>query len=1167
MKRAVVYAGSLFLLCASLLTAQTGRGVITGQVTDSRSAVIPAVAVVVTSEETGVRIELMTNDTGLYSALNLAPGKYSVTFNKPGMRPYERQGVVVFVNQTVRLDVAMEVGAVTESITVMGNVSPLNTETTDIGTGVEHRIILDLPLTIDGGRQLESFAYAITPAVEGNAWTSYVNGGPAFSKEVLLDGTSQVVQIGGDIEANSPSVEAVDQFKIETSGMPAEYGRTGGGVFLFAMKSGANQFHGSGLAFFRNEVLNANTWNNNFLASANPQDANNYRRQKDRQWTYAGSIGGPIIKNKTFFYGAFERFKRTDYAVGSLSSTVPTPGFLSGDFSALLNTSAAPLGADKAGNAIYPGAIFDPQTGNVFPGNVIPSNRISTVSQRIVDIYRSNYQPMLDRVINNNALPSSQQPDMHAEQFSLKLDHNITDRHKLSGSYIINSQPRLLIDGGVWDRTSLTGGPFAQSRWQDAHTSSWRASYTFLVSPSVMNVLNGTYGMYFNGNTSSAAGGNWVEKLGLGAGAGNFPYIGFGDAVNGIGTTSIGSTSAEHYVANNYILNDVLSWVKGRHTFKFGFDLRFMQMNSHSPAGPVQSYEFTNRQTGAPMAEYKDQVGFGFASFLLGAVGRASQGVPVDLYGRRKYFATFAQDDFKVNTRLTLNLGLRWEMTTPLTEKYGHWANFDYNLTNTQLGAPGALAFAGNGSTSFMKHRDWSEFGPRIGAAYRVNDRIVARAAYGVLYLPLGLSFWKGVPYGFAPGFQGTNQVNENTDFSPAFNWDQGYQGTLIPGTEDPNQVLYPMVRIDPNALKAGRLHQWNAGVEFQVTRNTVLGANYVGMKGTRLQSDQFERNQPDAQAFTRLLKSGNEWSWVSDQASADAAGVPYPYPGFSNYAYAALAPYPQVSAVPLIVIGVPKGTTSFKALEVTLARTGARGLNTNLSYTLSRARGNVGNAFEENWWNGTIQDVTKLGEEARALQAYDVMHVLKGYVSYDLPFGHGQPFLPGASRVLNAMVAGWSLAGLFNYQSGMPLRVGSNNNYAGWAYYSAVYPNVDPNANFSRKFHADKFNAANSGDPGNRYFDGQGFSNPAYGEFGTGPLYSTKLRGFGRKDESVSILKNFWIRERFRLQFRAEFTNIFNRHYFNNPDADINSPTFGQVQTVSGDKPREGQLGIRVDW
>lgn len=386
-----------------------------------------------------------------------------------------------------------------------------------------------------------------------------------------------------------------------------------------------------------------------------------------------------------------------------------------------------------------------------------------------------------------------------------------------------------------------------------------------------------------------------------------------------------------------------------------------------------------------------------------------------------------------------------------------------------------------------------------------------------------------------------------------------------MPGVRDPNRVVYPMVRIDPKALYAGRLQQWNAGIEFEVAPRTVLGLNYVGNRGSRLQSDQFERNQPDAAAVTRLLKSGNEWTWISDPASAAAAGVPYRYSGFSNYAWLALSPYPQISELyaPLFVVGVPKGRSSFHALEVTLSRRGAGGLSTELSYTLSRARGNADNAFEENHYNGNIQDVTKLDEAANAILAIDRTHIFKGFVTYELPFGNGKKFLAGSSRLVNALVSGWNIAGIVRYQSGAPLRIQSNNSYQVWD--GVIYPNVDPHGDFNRKF-GGGFNAANPADPSNRYFDGKPFTNPTYGEFGTGPLLQPNLRGFGLKSEDVSVMKNFFFGERVRLQFRAEFSNIFNRHYFNDPIVDINSELFGQVTSVTG-TPRNGQLGVRVDW
>jgi hypothetical protein len=1032
-------------------------------------------------------------------------------------------------------------------------------------------VITDLPLPIDGGRMLESFAYALTPGVEGNAWTSYISGGIAFSKEVLIDGTSAIVQIGGDIEASSPSLEAVEQFKIETSGVPAEYGRTGGGVFLYGLKSGANQLHGSAVGFMRNEAFNANTWNNNFLAASDPAHAANYKRPLDRQWTYAFSAGGPIIKNKTFIFGAFERFWQKRLALGGMGSTVPLPAFLDGDFSALLKRNEAPLGKDSAGNDIYPGAIIDPQTGIVFPNNVIPPDRLSAVSKKIADIYRQDYQPAVSgQLINNNALPAYNGTWSQNTQFSVKADHSFSDSNKLSSSFIITDLPRILVDsGGIWDPkdASHTGGPLSRSRTQETTSRSFRLSDTHAFTTTLLNTFSFTYGYYRNPSVASSSGGKWEEKLGLGNSVGNFPEINFGSAVNGVETTGIGYGISGFYLSNVYILDNTVTWVKGRHTAKFGFDGRLMQMNSHSPAQPSLRVSFNNNQTGAPTQDWANQVGFGFASFMLGAVETASRDVPIDLYGRRKYVAAFAQDDFKVTDRLTLNLGLRWEATTPLTEKYGNWANFEYNLTNTALGIPGALAFAGNGHTSFMKQRDWKEFSPRLGLAYRVTPKAVIRAAYGILYAPIGLNFWSGVPYGFSPGSKGTNLVAKTANGSPAFNWDSGYPGTLAPGNNDPNLVPYGPVRIDPKSLYAGYIQQWNAGAEFEIAKDLRLGVTYLGNKGSRLQSDQFERNQPDPQAFTALVKSGHEWDWVWDAGSAAAAGVPFPYAGFSNYAWDAIMPYPQIGATwgPLFVLGVPKGSSDYHSLQVTLSRRAARGFTTEMGYTLSRSRGNAANAFEENWWNGDIQDVTKLNWEAKQLLGIDSTHTFKGYVAYELPFGKGRPLLNGASKTLNALVGGWNLAGIFRYQSGLPLTIYSSNYYyPDWSAF--IYPNVASNANLSRIFNDSKFSAANQAAPANRYFDPSAFSNPQWGEFGNSLPRRSALRGFGTLNENVSILKNFTVREKYRLQLRAEFTNLFNRHAFDNPVTNMGSDLFGQVTSASG-APRQGQLGLRLDF
>src|SRR5262249_9844041 len=285
-----------------------------------------------------------------------------------------------------------------------------------------------------------------------------------------------------------------------------------------------------------------------------------------------------------------------------------------------------------------------------------------------------------------------------------------------------------------------------------------RVSHTQTFGTSIQNAATVTFNRFRNPSTTASVGGNWPDQLGLDVpGAfGSFPQVNFGDATNGIAETPIGYGGSNFYVANVFEYNDAVTWSKGRHLFRFGGDARFMQMNSHGDRAFLQ-YDFSPIQTGVPGGPFGNQVGFGFASFLLGEVASASRHVPTDLYGRRNYTALFMQDDYRVGDRLSLNLGLRWETTGGWREKYGHWANFNTTLVNPVTGVPGVVQYADEVDGSFEGPRHFDEFGPRIAATFQATDRLLVRGAYGVFYTPIGTNFWSGVPYGFAPGFTGTD--------------------------------------------------------------------------------------------------------------------------------------------------------------------------------------------------------------------------------------------------------------------------------------------------------------------------------------------------------------------------------------------------------------------------
>lgn len=1158
----------LFLLVVPIpLHAQVDRGTINGTVSDSTGAVIPGVLVTATNVDNGVSTTVSTNTRGIYSILNQPVGRYSLRIEKQGFKQFERRGITLSVLQVAEIDVTLEVGSNTQVVNVTDNAPVLDTETSNVGSDIKTSITTDLPLNVSGGRNVENFAFAVMPGVEESTsygvkspYTATINGTQNFTKDVLIDGTSLTATITGDQQENGPPMEAVQELNVQTSGLSADNASTPGGVELFTLKSGTNSFHGSAFGYGHNEILDANTWSNDNLG---------IRKAESRFWDYGFSAGGPIIKNRTFIFGAFERYQQNSLTPGSLSITVPTDAFLRGDFSALLNTNVV-LGTDGAGNTIHSGAIFDPTTGNVFPGNVIPSARFSAVAQKIIQVYQKSYKPASNALSQNEYGLETATPTQTTNEMSIRADHAFTDKNHLSGSFIYHKTPRLLANyAAAWAPDTTDGGPLSDSRTQLVTGHSYRVSDSYAIRPNLLNVASLTYNRYWNGNDQIDSG-DWPSTLGFGqTGWHNFPAITFGASRNGVAESNIGNSWTNHYIGQTYILNDTISWVFGRHTIKVGGEFWRQPISSTSGTGTLH-FSFDPSQTGAPSATYASQVGFGFASFLLGDVQTASSDVGLPLYGRRNSGSLFAKDDFRVNNRLTLNLGLRWDYTTPLTEKYGHWANFNTTMIDPTLKVPGVQQFATNGSSTFEGGTDWKQFGPHVGVAYQVTDRLVARASYGLTYVPIGTDFWNGTPYGFAPGYRGTNIVNPTGARAAAFNWDSGYAGVYVPPTKDPEALIWGEVTVDPHMLSQGYIHQFNAGVEYGISKDTRVSVNYVGNRGERLHDGNLAYNEPDVNTFLSLMNSGNEWDWVSDAPSAATAGVPYPYSGFQGYAYQAIAPFPQVALTygPLYYVGTPKGKSTYDAMQVEVVKRTGSSLTLDMSYNLSRSLGDTGTNFEETWTNGGFQDFSKLDQEARVPAAADVRDIVKGYVSYELPFGRGKRFLAN-NKILDKLLGGWSATALIHYTSGAPLFTWAANPYP-YLSWAGVYPNVNLNGNFRRKFNSGSFVPVTSAtaSSANKYFDGTLFSQPAFGQLGTGPEAFNQLRSFGYADEDASFLKytSFGRDGRFKLSLRVEFYDLLNRHYFNDPVTDTTSPNFGYVTGVQGIS-RNGQFGARMQW
>jgi hypothetical protein len=1199
MKTLNLYLVFAVLACALPLAsvAQLDRGAITGTVTDSSGAVVAKAEIRAKNLQTGIEARTVTNEAGVYQLSNLPAGKYNISVQAPGFKAYEQNGLELTVAQTTRLNVSLVVGGTVETIVVNAAAQQLDTSNPMLATTLQSDVITDMPLTFGTeGRLVENFAFAVTPGVEGNPWTAYMGGGQTFSRDVLIDGISTTSQIQGEMMEQSPTMEAVQEFKVQTSGISAEYGRSSGGFFNFALKSGTNQFHGSAFYYGRNEALNANSWLNNHQLAPRPTDRNH---------VFGGSAGGPLVipglyngHNRTFIFGAFEQFNQERLGLGALSRSVPIPAFLAGNFSALLTgqqvqacgeNGTSPC-FDALGRPVMQGQIYDPSTlrqvqvnghgqwvSDPFSGNIIPTDRISLVSAKIADLYRADAQPMTGGLFHNYRAALDQQPWFHQSQLTLKTDHNFSSNNRLSGSFIFSQRPRIW-GLGIWNpKFGPAGGPLASSGKQEVTARRIAISDSWMLRNNLMNNLSLAYNRYRNPGVSTsrqyAPNGDWPQALGItGTSEKGFPGISFGDPVNGVETTSIGGDGAEgYYVAQTYILSDGINWIRGKHSFKFGGEVWHMQNAGHPNFHDALNFSFSNITTGIPQQPYSNQIGLGFASFLLGQVDSARRAVPFASHVWRNYVAGYVEDDYKLSRNLTVNLGLRWEQTQPMIERDNVWSNFNPNLTNTALGIKGALEFASPQKRTFEGPRDWTNFSPRIGAAYALGSKSVIRGAYGIFYTPIGLQYWYGIPYEQwgAAGLVGTDQF-DSTQSLPAFNWDGGYPGHFVAPVKDPNFLQWGMVAIDQRALKPGYTHQYNVSFQRLLTNNDVVQVAFMGNDGRRLHDGALKRNQPHREDWEKLA---NPWAWVSDQQSAAAAGVPYPYPGFQGFAGFAIQPFPQVGATygPLYYVDSPLGSSSYRSLQFSYSRHMSHGLATEVSYSFSKAKGNTESNWQETWgdlqYQGLscdfrcvppVQDMYNLQEAADTVTSFDQTHVFKGMIMYELPFGRGRRWSV-ENRFVDAVLGGWTVSSIFRYNSGFPLAIVPSPSYSGAGWEGFVYADVAPNADLSRKWNSNS-------SLGSAYFNSSAFSNPTNTNLGNGKRFYDNLRGFGYSNEDFGIMKYWSLAERAKLQLRAEILNGFNRHHFQDPDIFVSSPTFGQVTTTTG-QARIIQFGARLGW
>ncbi len=1188
MKIGLRIVASLMLL-SLLCFGQLDRGTITGTVTDASGAVVPGTKITIRNSATNSTYQTVTTGAGDYTAVNLPSGTYQLSFESSGLKKLVRSNVVVAVSETIRVDASLQVGESKDTVTITADAEVLQTDSPVVGQVLQNRQVNELPLNFgSGGRDAENFAIQLAPGVAGSASGTEINGTPQFSKEVLLDGATATGYRSGDFYQQSPSPEALQEFKVETSGMSAEYGRTSGGLFNFVMKSGTNQVHGSLLFEFRNQDLDANTFLGNFNGQARPID---------RQLDGGGSFGGPVWipkvyngKDKTFFYFALERFYTAGSASGGPNETVPPPTWLAGNMSNLLTSQV--VGTDAFGNQVVRGAIYDPNTtqtvgGTVvrqmFPGNVIPASRISQVSQQVLSLVNKYYPATVPGPSGNYLLANNAFGDYNVwqryTQLSVKGDHNISARNHLSGSIARTTQPQFQGNASgthVWTQGAGEGGPFSSAVIKPVNTTIARIAHDFTATPTILN----HFGIYFNRVTNSIDNQHADESNPLTiANISNksVPQIVWtgGDRYS---LTNLGQDKASDSVrAITYGAQDTLSWVKGKHTLKFGAEYRVYKLN-YIRQPDDGTFTFSANQTGLPgLTQY---VGNPFASFLLGDVNNASIGITTPTLAVYPSLGLFVQDDFRASSKLTINIGLRWDYNPTQTEEHNRMYSFSPGTIDPQTGLPGALTFAGtcavcNGQTGF-ESQHYRNFAPRFGFAYQIMPKTVIRGAYGVFFADRAPNDYYGDPTGAVSlngwGWGVANVVNYGNNFAPAFNWDAGYPGVNTYTTPNPSQAdsksgaLYWY----PNGGRLAYTQSWNFNVQRELPYRMVLDLGYVGTKGTALEANGLgiQNQLPPAALSLGSVLNGTVTSQAALPAAAVAMGARYPFgnTGQSVAVWQTLTPFPQLlNGSTVASWDAPLGFSTYNALQLQLNKQYTNGVSWIANYTFSKSISNVTNLYSGG--TGAPMIATDLALQ-KSISSYDQPQVVKIGISYDLPVGKGKRFGANLKPVLNNVIGGWKLQYIGNYSSGTPLAFAANSadSSTNLSTNRAQLTNP-PGVGLGVPFNSSTFNAAlvGVGNTSNTYLNTQYIKQPAAYTFGNAAPEIAQIRGFAARTENIALQKNWQIRERVRFQLRGEALNAFNRHTFGGISTNPNSATFGDVTTASGN--RNIQLGARIDF
>ena len=1188
--------GFLVALSATIAVAQSDQGSLSGSISDSTGAVIPNAEVTATGAGTGVVHKTTASSSGAYRFPYLQVGVYNVTVTATGFKTAEQTGIQIQVNTTAALDVTLQPGEASTTVTVLADAPALQTESSDIGTVVGTKQIEELPLALAATgqshlRSAESFVF-LTPGTAGpgtddsnGVFQSKLSGGQNFSTEVLLDGASIVhAELGSTFDENAPSIEALNEFKVTTSTIPAEFGRTSGGVESFTTKSGGNTFHGTGFFFYRNDKLNANSWVNNHNTPLTP-------KPRDHQKDYGGSLGGPVWipklydgRNKTFFFFSWEQYR--NYPGSSSLSALPTDAERTGDFSALLG-AATKLINPCDGNPVLQGQIFDPSTTThvggqtcrlPFAGNII-TTPLSAVAQNVLGFLKVHPNIPTD-THGNNFIFHSINPIFDTTT-SFRIDHNLGESNKFFFSYSSRDQEQINGNPGLPPPLDTN---FFKSRFSHYVRFGWDRT----LSSTLLNHFNvGFNRLNDPSRAESNTGEDWEKTLGISGASGTyFPQFRFNGSPLNIGYAGIGAGNADIAIPNSLIVADSVSWAKGRHSLRFGFEWRHSQFSRFNNANTSPSYTFQPFQTS--FTPNDNQTGDPFASFLLGLPNEETLNVSsLNPRWNQNYYAAYVQDDLKLRRDLTINLGLRYDVDTPRHEAHGAQSVLDLTAQNCGNAAvpispcvPGALIYGSNATGAKTYYKD---FGPRIGFAYSPamwSNRTVLRGGYGIFYTALSYSDFGDA---LTSGTKATPDFKSQDSFTPVQALDQGFPGFPPPSNAKDPALLNggnggnPFY-VAPDFGRPGMVQNWSLEIQHQFLPDLIFSMGYIGQHSTRLHSLLLQVNSLDPKYFPLGDKLSDcvdptDANCAAGQATLASLGVTVPnwfVPLYGSNAVVGqlLRPFPQYTGIDTASNLENRGQSTYNALQTKLERRFRNGINLLASYTYSKTLTDADTTFPFFTGNNSgvfaAQNPRNLKAE-KSVSYQDIGHAFVLSYIYELPVGPGKKYLNhgAASRVLG----GWEVSAVHRYQSGTPVffnefASGPNNFTAGNFRFSRIpgVPLLSPNAS-----HFDPLSNVDSGcaenpdgtftaKSSNNYFNCAAFLDPNAASlvtqrgyvFGNLPQFVANLRNPGYVNEDFSIIKNTKLFESHTLTFKVDIPNAFNRHTFGRRDGKLTSSTFG---------------------